>query len=200
MSSSDQRARSELKARLKEMYLKGSGLSGGLLGVDIAKSTALMKKMQGGRGTAEGARKAREAKARKKKLQGFLDIPVPTEAPPMPTKPKRGRPKKAPKKAPAPKKKRGMAKGSINPNLKLFNDCLRKYRAQNPTVPYRKAQQIVKKQIDYKRRRCNTKKVVKGSGISGGVLDDYGGVLDDYGGVLDDYGGALSEYLHDGQY
>lgn len=126
-----------------------------------------------GSGSAEGARKAREKKARKKAMREALedistfdiqqleDEPLVTlegDASEWLLKPEEF---KITKKKVKSAKKKGVKKGDLNANLKFYNDCLKKFREKHPDIPYRKAQQIVKKNIDIKRRRCNTYKYAK---------------------------------------
>lgn len=201
---SDKALRAELKNRLKSLYLTGAGSAAG-----AAKSRAKKAAKRDARLTKEYYEEEKKyAQEIEDDPLEFTDNPLlglkltQKEKKMLSAPKKRGRPRKinapkvpqrpskakiaelkamtAPKIPPRPKKKRGVAKGTINPSLKFYNDCLRKFRAKHPDVPYREAQQIVKKNIDLKRRRCNTNK------YKGGVLNDYGGVLADYGGVLAD--------------
>jgi hypothetical protein len=246
MNSLDKQARAELVENLRNVYLKGEGVSGGKGTKKGAKNNPyiqylkeykgiknpnmsykehqdkyyLLKKgkgVSGGAGTKKGAKNNNYIQYLRR-YKGMKDRPpydknIDYTKPVMPKAP---RPSKAVrerlmKRSTMAKRATKKVKKSLPSKLVMFNKCLQRYRRDNPDVPYREAQKIVKRNINYKTGQCkgiprveydmpvgtlDPAKIGMGGVLDdyGGVLDDYGGVLDDYGGVLDDYGGVLDDY------
>jgi hypothetical protein len=63
---------------------------------------------------------------------------------------------------PKPKKKR-----TLNLTLRRFNECVRRYRRDNPEISQREAQQIVKNNMNYETGECNPP-------VGEGLMDRYG--------------------------
>jgi hypothetical protein len=177
--------------------------------------------MRGGAGTKQGAIKNNYI-AYQKKYKGVKPKPkynknIDYSKPVMPKTTEKAwwwpeeveKPKKAPKKKvikkgsvyPHQKPQKTTGKRGLPKKLMMYNKCLKRYRRDNPNVPYREAQKYVKQNINYNTGQCKGMPRIEqeeegdiGLASLGLALDDYGGLLMDYGGALDDYGGALDDY------
>jgi hypothetical protein len=165
MNSLDKQARQELVENLRNVYLKGSGMRGAGTKAGAEKNAYIQflkeykgvkkphmaykdhkakYKMRGGAGTKQGATKNNYIVYQKKykgvkpkpKYNKNIDYskPVMTKAPTMTRK--------------------ASGKKAIPKKLMMFNKCLKRYRRDNPNVPYREAQKFVKANIDYNTGEC----------------------------------------------
>ena len=194
MSSEDFEARKELMSRLRDIYSEGSGTSGGGMVGDYQGGKGTKA------GAAAGVKTKREGEygIYLKEYKGVKRVNRPPYK--LWKKARNSRPKAVAKKRereraakdttdemkelekimrianiarplpPAPGEPRSKSKKPLNKSLKFYTECLKEFRDKHPDIPYREAQQIVKKQIDIKRRKCNTHKFEE---ARGGVLLDF---------------------------
>jgi hypothetical protein len=165
MNSLDKQARQELVENLRKVYLKGSGIRGAGTKAGASKNAYIQflkeykgvkkphmayndhkakYKMRGGAGTKQGASKNNYIVYQKKykgvkpkpKYNKNIDYSATTA-----TKAK-------------PMKKSTSGKKALPKKLMMYNKCLKRYRRDNPNVPYREAQKFVKANIDYNTGEC----------------------------------------------